>query len=543
MAIRIGNQEITKVYLGSTELSQVYLGTQPLLSTDDEAPIIGTLSYANVDYSSVELTCSATDNEGVTSFEVYDDGVLLTEIQESDLSGYVLDNLPSNTSMLLSLKAKDSAGNLSDFSNTISFSTLQYSYDNYTDVLGLSEALIEVPTQNDSSWTKREANIGKYIGMTGRLVVEAKRGSSFRGDTQIDDIIFSGNSYNPEVGTNDFERDADSAAIGKSYEAVRWESLPTSTTSGRWNRDGFGTPTSSTGNTSGNTGSYYYYIETSGSSLGSNFWLRSPSILIDENTLSLYTAQNGVDCGDINVYVDIEEVDYSLYPGPNVVNQEVTLKSTTDGSEDAYFIDIVKPSGIEIGDLLIVIVAEQSRGSISFTTPVGWTEIYGASDFSFNRRCQTAYYRIADGTEGATLTVTGSNNLTSLLIGDYMVIKGHDELNPIGVISSGFSNSSADNVSSSTGSIPSITTTEVNSLVLSSIIVGNESAQPINYDSVGWTNIYSKPYSSSSGNLTLSTGVLYKDTIGATGTLDYSFDVNSTSRAWGTGIMFSINPA
>jgi len=181
-----------------------------------------------------------------------------------------------------------------------------YEEDYDITAIGLSPALIRVPAQNLSTWTQRTFDITPWIGRTGRLVVEATRGSSFTGDIQIDDMSFGGTTYDPESGTNSFERDSAVAAVGKLYTAVTWTALTTATSgNGLWLRDNLGTASSDTGNTSGNTGDYYYYIETGGGSTGSSFWLRSPSITINNGTLSLYTAQNGATCGTINVYLDI----------------------------------------------------------------------------------------------------------------------------------------------------------------------------------------------------------------------------------------------
>ena len=66
------------------------------------------------------------------------------------------------------------------------------------------------------------------------------------------------------------------------------------------------------------------------------------------------------------------------------------------------------PSGIASGDLiLLTIYCDRSNTAVTVTWPAGYTEMYdeeeGAQDCQFS-----AAYRIADGTEGTTITVTSN---------------------------------------------------------------------------------------------------------------------------------------
>jgi len=65
------------------------------------------------------------------------------------------------------------------------------------------------------------------------------------------------------------------------------------------------------------------------------------------------------------------------------------------------------PSGIQAGDLLLVgLTNKDSAGAPTF--PAGWTQVWSlANDPGAANRClHVGYYRIADGSEGATITVT-----------------------------------------------------------------------------------------------------------------------------------------
>ena len=170
---------------------------------------------------------------------------------------------------------------------------------------GLTPALITIPAQNNSTWTYRSANISSYIGSRVHVVfryINGTAGTTFRGDVQLDDFNLGGYSFDPETSTHSFGTSTNSTST---YSSVSWAGLPTGTNQGIWNRDGFGTPSSGTGNTSGNTGSFYYYAETTGSVHGQYYWLRSPPIRLSTSTLSFYSAQNGDNCGSIDVYLDI----------------------------------------------------------------------------------------------------------------------------------------------------------------------------------------------------------------------------------------------
>lgn len=177
--------------------------------------------------------------------------------------------------------------------------------------LGLTSALISVPAQNNSTWTLRSADISSYVGAQAYVVfryINGTTGISYQGDVQLDDFNLGGNVFDPETSTHSFQTSFDNNVPGfTTYSTVSWTALTTiSTTNGRWNRDPSGTSSGATGNTSGNTGTYYFYAETSGTSTnGKYYWLRSPLITLSTSTLSFYSAQNGGNCGSIEVYLDI----------------------------------------------------------------------------------------------------------------------------------------------------------------------------------------------------------------------------------------------
>ena len=179
--------------------------------------------------------------------------------------------------------------------------------------------LISVPAQNSATWTQRTADITQYIGHTARLIILYQSGSSFTGDIQLDDFNIGGNTFDPETGTHGFQvqTTADNSQLSdvndiySDYNAVSWTALTTdssthqSTDYGKFFRDSGGTPSSGTGNTSGNTGSFYYFVETTQTGSNNDVWLRSPEVTITNGTLEFYTAQNGATCGPIYAYLEL----------------------------------------------------------------------------------------------------------------------------------------------------------------------------------------------------------------------------------------------
>lgn len=63
------------------------------------------------------------------------------------------------------------------------------------------------------------------------------------------------------------------------------------------------------------------------------------------------------------------------------------------------------PSGVASGDLLIV--AMQCFGTPTPTFPAGWTQIYTVTSSTIK---QFAFYKVSDGTEGASISVTLSSD-------------------------------------------------------------------------------------------------------------------------------------
>ena len=90
---------------------------------DTEAPSApGSLSTSNIAETSLSLSWNAsTDNVGVSEYDIYKNGSLLTSTSNT---AYNVTNLIASTNYTFYVKAKDAAGNISSASNTVNVTTL-----------------------------------------------------------------------------------------------------------------------------------------------------------------------------------------------------------------------------------------------------------------------------------------------------------------------------------------------------------------------------------------------------------------------------------
>ncbi|WP_442787762.1 reprolysin-like metallopeptidase [Flavobacterium suncheonense] len=91
-------------------------------TADTTAPTASTLSASGTTTSSTNLSwTAATDNTGITGYDVYQNGVLKTTITATSLA---VTGLTASTAYSFYVKAKDAAGNVSTASNTVNITTL-----------------------------------------------------------------------------------------------------------------------------------------------------------------------------------------------------------------------------------------------------------------------------------------------------------------------------------------------------------------------------------------------------------------------------------
>ena len=233
--------------------------------------------------------------------------------------------------------------------------------------------LISVAAQNSPTWTQRTADISDYVGKYARLVILYQSGSSYTGDIQFDDFNIGGNTFDPNNGTEGFETNAASddsqtssqSNIQTDYDAVTWEALGTNVNVyGKFIRDAGGTPSSSTGLAAGNTGSYYFYAETSSNGSLNDIWLRSPRVKLTNSTLSFYSAQYGSTMGGFYAYLEVS--DGAVYGGYNYGDGYYSATKYVDAVATATASANVTPTGnrIQPGDASISASASGTADSV-----------------------------------------------------------------------------------------------------------------------------------------------------------------------------------
>ncbi len=128
-----------------------------LAPADITAPTTSILSTSGTTASGTNLSWTvATDNLGITGYNVYQNGVLKTTTTATSLA---VANLTASTSYSFNVKAKDAAGNLSAISNTANATTLAPA-----DTTAPTTSILSDSGTTDSgtslSWTTATDNVG-----------------------------------------------------------------------------------------------------------------------------------------------------------------------------------------------------------------------------------------------------------------------------------------------------------------------------------------------------------------------------------------------
>jgi len=134
------------------------------------------------------------------------------------------------------------------------------------------------------------------------------------------------------------------------------------------------------------------------------------------------------------------------------------------------------PAGVAVGDLLIMGVMTYGAATVAAAAaPAGWTGYGGRNDFQFGAdHNYKLWARVADGTEGSTVTLTTSGTFaTHIAILAYSGSQGVDAFADFGSAQAG-----------ATPTVPSVTTTVANGVAVAFVFNnGAGSATPAS----GWT--------------------------------------------------------
>ncbi len=221
-----------------------------------------------------------------------------------------------------------------------------------------------------------------------------------------------------------------------------------------------------------------------------------------------YTApnnyQNTMQLPDDNRYEHIqEEVGIET---PAVQGFQASGSATTSTN-----LVLTAPAGIQVGELLLLIVEnDYNAAGPEFNAVTGWTKINEAGSATPDAFIG-AYWRIADGTEGASVTVTSAHARSWL--GWYIRISGADTANPINV----------QNFATSTGTgtnpqvIPQVTTTADNCLAIYGLSFDGGDGLPMSVDAA-WTERAELAYGTTTAGVSGSWGTKVQAAAGGTGT-------------------------
>ena len=148
---------VAKDAAGNFSLASNTMNVTTLALADTTAPSASTLSASGTTTSSTNLSwTAATDNVGVTGYNVYQNGVLKTTTTATTLA---VTGLTASTTYNFYVLAKDAAGNSSTSSNTVNLTTLAPA-----DTTAPSASTLSVSGTTTSStnlaWTAATDNVG-----------------------------------------------------------------------------------------------------------------------------------------------------------------------------------------------------------------------------------------------------------------------------------------------------------------------------------------------------------------------------------------------
>ncbi|MEW5676463.1 reprolysin-like metallopeptidase [Flavobacterium enshiense] len=141
----------------SSNSNTVNVTTSAIVTADTTVPTASTLSASGTTTSATNLSWSAaTDNIGITGYNVYQNGVLKTTTTTTSL---VVSGLSASTTYSFYVKAKDAAGNVSTSSNTANVTTLAAA-DTTAPTVSTLSASGTTSSSTNLSWTAASDNLG-----------------------------------------------------------------------------------------------------------------------------------------------------------------------------------------------------------------------------------------------------------------------------------------------------------------------------------------------------------------------------------------------
>lgn len=194
-------------------------------------------------------------------------------------------------------------------------------------------------------------------------------------------------------------------------------------------------------------------------------------------------------------------------------------------------ITMTKPTGAVSGDLLVMNIGSMVDNPTSeFPSSItGWTTQWNAGTSGIDSRTQNVCYtRIADGTEGASESVSISSNVD--LAGTYVAIQNVDNASPVNVIGTESSNNNTFLTTLS------VTTTQDDCLILSFDVMYRGGGNPFTTVETNWAMDASFQTGTGQSNIGFALASRDLATTGASG--EMSIDASVSQRQ--TGRQFAI---
>ncbi|WP_299213302.1 S8 family serine peptidase [uncultured Aquimarina sp.] len=255
---------------------------------DTQAPTAPT-GLAASDIAETTLTLSwtaATDNVGVTAYDVYQGSAILGEVTGTTAN---VTGLTESTAYQFSVKAKDAAGNESGFSNTVDVTTAAApDTEAPTAPTGLAASNVAETTLT-LSWTAATDNLGvtAYDVYQGSTVLGEVTGTTTNvtGLTADTAYQFSVKAKDAAGNESAFSNTVNVSTTGGStgggctsgissfpynegFENTLGAWTQSTADDINWSVDASGTPSGSTGPSSATQGTYYIFVEASGNGTG-----------------------------------------------------------------------------------------------------------------------------------------------------------------------------------------------------------------------------------------------------------------------------------
>lgn len=285
------------------------------------------------------------------------------------------------------------------------------------------------------------------------------------------------------------------------------------------------------------SGVTYYYRVRAKETIGGTWspWA-TRSVTYDSNvTLSEWYQTQGAQFDTDTLTNVVTATDTASLGTATTTSVPQIATSTRATSPASSTITLTKPSGVQAGDLLLIVVGNDDNSNVAqwddvVLKPSGFNLINESGNSTSDAHV-AAFYRIADGTESGTIDVSAQNVMDYW--GFYIRVTGASTTNPINVIGTDYNGGSL-----VTHNVTGITTTVDNTLAFYALSGDGGDTYPYTVGG-SWTEGDEVQTGTAAADAAGTWGTRSMTTAGATGNAAVSMNVNDSASAF----QFAINPA